>query len=214
MEFKKSLQEQLGEHEPNQVDELILDELFKNVETFTPEHKKTLELYENLEHLSLNAFGLKSLKNFPKLPNLRVLEIRENKLSGSDLGDLKTLYPGLYKLKVGENPIASLDSFKVLASFPNLKKLELRDCDVTKKDTYRDELFKMLKNVDIIDKMNRQGEEIDSTIYDEDDDEFGDMEEGEEVDDDFEEDEDDFEDEEDEEEEEEARPAGKKQHRE
>ena len=77
MQFKKQLQEKLGEHEPNevylslnQVDELILDDLFENVENFTDDHKKTLELYDNLIHLSLNGFGLKSIKNFPKIATL------------------------------------------------------------------------------------------------------------------------------------------------
>lgn len=192
MEFQKSLQEKLGEHDPSEVDELILDDLYSGIEEFSNDHKKTLELYNSLLNLSLNALGLKSLKNFPKIPELRILEIRGNSLNGNDLKDLKALYPNLYKLKLGENPIKSLDVFKPLADFPQLKKIELQDTDVTKKDTYRDELFKMLNNVEIIDKMSREGDEIDSTIYDEEDGEFEDDEfEGEEFDE-----EDDFEDEE------------------
>ena len=205
MEFQKSLQEKLGEHEPTEVDELILDDLYTNIIEFTNDHKKTLELYNNLLHLSLNGLGLKSLKNFPKIPELRILEIRNNHFSGIDFKELMNLYPQLYKLKVGENPVKSLDIFKPFISFTSLKKLELIDTDVTKKDTYRDELFKILKNVEIIDKMNREGDEIDSTIYDEEGDEFEDDDfDGE--DDDFEDDddiedddEDDFEDDEDEE---------------
>jgi|LauGreDrversion4_2_1035121.scaffolds.fasta_scaffold934802_1 acidic leucine-rich nuclear phosphoprotein 32 family protein B len=219
MEFKQSLQKELGEHEPSQVDELILDDLFKNIEHFTTEHKKTLELYSNLEHLSLNGFGLKSLKNFPSLPNLKILELRDNHLNGSDLGDLKSLYPILYKLKLGDNEISTLDNLKVLGGFPQLKKLEVFGCKVSEKDTYRDELFKTLKNVQVIDKMDRNADEIDSTIY-EDDEDLDDLDDGDlddeddgELDDEDEEGEFDDEDEEDEEEEE-QRPKGKKQHRE
>lgn len=40
------------------------------------------------------------------------LELRGNKLNGSDFGTLKGLYPNLYKIKVGANPISSLDVFK------------------------------------------------------------------------------------------------------
>ena len=44
-------------------------------------------------------------------------------------------------------------------------------------------LFKLLTTVEIIDKMNRTGDEIDSTVYDEegdeDDDDFEDLEDGE-----------------------------------
>jgi acidic leucine-rich nuclear phosphoprotein 32 family protein B len=216
MEFKQSLQKELGEHEPNQVDELILDDLFKNIEHFTPEHKKVFELYSNLEHLSLNGFGLKSLKNFPSLPNLKILELRDNQLSGSDLGDLKSLYPNLYKLKLGNNQISSLDSLKVLGGFTQLKKLDVAGCKVTNKNTYREELFKVLKNVQVIDKMDRQSDEIDSTVY-EDEEGFEDIDDGEldEEDEEFDDEEGDFDEEDEEdEEEEEPRPKGKKQHRE
>jgi hypothetical protein len=75
MEFRKALQEQLGEHEPNEVDELILDDLFQGIDNFTNDHKKTLELYSNLLHLSLNGLGLKSITNFPKLDSLKIVNI-------------------------------------------------------------------------------------------------------------------------------------------
>lgn len=88
--------------------------MFDNVDHFNDDHKKSLELYSSLVHLSLNGFGLKNLKHFPKIDTLTSLELRQNHLCGSDLGDLKHLYPHLRKLKVGENPIKSLDVFKVL----------------------------------------------------------------------------------------------------
>ena len=75
MEFAKSLQQELGEHEPHEVDELILDELYKDIQTFTDEHKKTLEQYKNLLHLSLNGLGLKSLAKFPRLENLQIVSL-------------------------------------------------------------------------------------------------------------------------------------------
>jgi len=74
MEFAKSLQEKLGEHEPHEVDGLILDELYKNVDQFDEDYKKTLEQYKNLAHLSLNGLGLRSLKNFPKLESLQIVK--------------------------------------------------------------------------------------------------------------------------------------------
>jgi len=52
---------------------LVLDELFNNIAEFTDDHKKTLELYDNLLHLSLNGLGLKTLKNFPKIETLEVV---------------------------------------------------------------------------------------------------------------------------------------------
>ena len=63
MNLCKELQEKLGEHDPTDVDELILDDIFENVTEFTESNKKDLEKYNNLVHLSLNGFGLNSLSN-------------------------------------------------------------------------------------------------------------------------------------------------------
>jgi hypothetical protein len=76
MDFQKSLQEKLDEHDPVEVDELILDDLYTDIEAFTNDHKKTLELYTNLLHLSLNGVGLKTLKNFPKIPSLKIVSLK------------------------------------------------------------------------------------------------------------------------------------------
>ncbi len=43
------------------------------MENFTDDHQKALEKYVNINLLSLNSFGLKSLKNFPKLLELKVV---------------------------------------------------------------------------------------------------------------------------------------------
>lgn len=216
MEFQKSLQEKLGEHDPTDVDELILDDLYEGLTEFTPDHKKTLELYKNLLHLSLNGFGLKSLKNFPKIPELRILEVRSNNFSGEDFKELHSLFPALYKLKVGENPIKSVDMFKPLADLPTFKKLELQDTEIAQKNNYREEIFKILKNVEVVDHLSKTGEEVDSTLYD---DEFGEFDEDFEDDEGFEDEDEEFDDEEDFEDEEESEEApqnksGKKQRKE
>jgi len=54
----------------SKVTELILDDLFE-IDNFSEDHKKALEKYINLSHLSLNRIGLKSLKNFPNLTCLK-----------------------------------------------------------------------------------------------------------------------------------------------
>jgi hypothetical protein len=140
------------------------------------------------------------------------LELRQNKLTGSDFAEIARLYPNLYKLKVGQNPIKDLSIFKPFAS-AGLKKLELADTDAAKKGNYREELFKMLKDLEVIDGLNKEGDEIDSTLYDEDDE--GDELDYEGDDGDFDDEEGDFEDDEDfdedEEEEDEKPQRGKKQ---
>jgi hypothetical protein len=92
------------------------------------------------------------------------LEIRNNNLTGGDFAKLKNLYPNMYKIKVGENPIKSIDVFKPLAE-TNLRKVELEGTDAAKNKNYRDELFKILNNLVTIDGLNKDGEEVDSTIY-------------------------------------------------
>jgi hypothetical protein len=131
------------------------------------------------------------------------LEIRENNLDGSDFGEITTLYPNLYKLKVGDNPINSLDVFKVFNN-TEIRKLELSGTPAASATNFREELFKNLKNLEVVDNQDKQGGEVDSTIYDEEGDEDFDDEdlEGEEIEgEDFEDEEDEgFDDEEEEEE--------------
>lgn len=88
MSFANTLQEKLGEHKTEevnqnnlihiyiQIQELILDSLF-HVDKFSEEHKTTLEKYSSLIHLTLNNVGLKSLENFP---HLKKAQIVSNKL--------------------------------------------------------------------------------------------------------------------------------------
>ena len=168
MNLLKELQEKLGEHDPIEVDELILDDIFENVTSFSEQNKKDFEKYSNLVHLSLNGFGLQSLKNFPKLPSLQVLEIRANELKGDDFAVIPTLYPELYKLKVGENPISSLDSFKSLSG-SNLNKIELQGTKASQDKNYKETLFKLIPSLDIIDNQNKEGDDQSTTNYDDED---------------------------------------------
>lgn len=166
MNLAKELQEKLGEHDPIDVDELILDDIFDNVSSLTESNKKDFEKYSNLVHLSLNGFGLKSLDHFPKLPELSVLELRGNQLVGKDLGVLVKLYPKLYKLKIGDNPITSIASFDSLSE-SNINKLELQGTPVANEKNYRESLFKKIASLDIIDNLTKEGDEVSTTNYDE-----------------------------------------------
>jgi acidic leucine-rich nuclear phosphoprotein 32 family member B len=178
MNLYKELQEKLTEHNPTEVDELILDDIFEDIASFTESNRKDLEKYVNLVHLSLNGFGLESLKNFPKIPSLNVLEIRSNKLNGTDFAEITKLYPSLYKLKVGDNPIKSLDVFKFLKG-SSIKKIELDGCPaISGNENYRDDVFKLAIGLEIVDNMTKEGEYASTTNYEEDDeDEFDDGDE-------------------------------------
>ena len=67
-DFANFLQENLGEHEPKEIEELILDDLFKDCSEFSEEHKLALEQYSNLIHLSLNGSWVKNIKKFSLYP--------------------------------------------------------------------------------------------------------------------------------------------------
>ena len=172
MNLYKELQEKLSEHKPTDVDELILDDLFENVKAFTEENKKDLEKYTNLLHLSLNGFGLESLKNFPKIASLQVLELRSNHLTGQDFAKLKELYPELYKLKVGENPIKEVNVFKTLSD-SKIVKLELKETPAALTKDYRNTLFSFIPGLESVDGLTKDGEEASSTIYEDDEGEMG-----------------------------------------
>ena len=115
------------------------------------------------------------------------MELRKNKLTGSDFNVLKELYPNLYKVKLGGNPIKSIDALKVFQN-SKLTKLEITETDISKKTAYKEEIFKLLPSVMVVDNLSRNGDEVDSTIYDEEggelDDDEGLGEEGEDDDDD------------------------------
>ena len=165
-EFAMFLQENLGEHEPKEIEELILDDLFKDCDELTEEHKVALEQYSNLIHLSINGLGLKTLKNFPCIPNLYILQVKNNKLSGEDFDEILKLYPGLYKLKVSNNLIKSINVFAPLEK-SKIKKIEIEDNPVNKNDKYREELFNIMPNLISINREKRDGEVLESKIYNE-----------------------------------------------
>jgi hypothetical protein len=222
MDIRKELQQKLGEHDPNDVDELILDDLFDPIGHFTESHKKAFEAYDGLVHISFNGLGIKSLNNFPKLPNLTYLELRDNELTGIDFKSLVQLYQKLEKLKLGKNP---LKSFEVLSDLKGLKlrKIELEECVDANPKGYQDKLFSMFPTLEAVNNIDKEGEDVDSTMIDEGED-FG-LDEEDELDDEndnelddelddedeFDDEDDDDEDEfEDESEEEEPKKKGKK----
>ncbi len=138
------------------------------------------------------------------------MEIRNNKLTGNDLSELTTLYPSLYKLKLGQNQIKSIDQLKVLSKLTNLKKLEVAENEFTRRDKYRDEIFKALPTLESVDNRDKKGGDVETTFHDEDDEDFAEDEDAEFDDGDFDDDEDeDIEDDDGDDDEEDAKPTKK-----
>ncbi len=164
MNLYKDLQEKLSEHNPNEVDELILDDLFDNISSFSLSNKKDLEKYSNLVHLSLNNLGLENLSNFPSLPLLQILELKGNKLTGNDFEILVNLYPQLYKLKIGNNPLKSisyLDCFKN----SHIEKIEIDGTPISQEKFYKEDMFRVIPSLIIINNITKEGDNISTTSY-------------------------------------------------
>ena len=83
--------------------------------------------------------------------------------------------PKLYKIKLEKNLIEDIENLKCLANY-NLKKIDLDGNPIASNlSNYREELFKLVPSLTAIDGIDREGNEVESTQYGE--------EEGEEEDD-------------------------------
>lgn len=135
------------------------------------------------------------------------MELGNNQLTGNDLEEISKLYPQLYKLKLNQNVIVSLDVLKSLQS-TDIKKLSLVDNPCAKNSNYKREVFNMFPKLLSVDCETKEGEEIESTLYEEieegeeggefdeeDDEEFDEIEDAEEDDDELEDDDNEDEDE-------------------
>lgn len=133
--------------------------------------------FVGLESLSLINVGLTSLKGFPKLPNLRKLELSDNRISGG----LSALHgsPKLTSLNLSGNKIKDLDTLEPLKEFKMLRSLDLFNCDVTTREDYREKVFQLLpslKYLDGYDCDDREAEDDELNGNDEDDDDGSDGE--------------------------------------
>ncbi|XP_067130616.1 acidic leucine-rich nuclear phosphoprotein 32 family member A-like isoform X2 [Centruroides vittatus] len=149
---------------PNQITELNLDNCRStSVVGLTDD-------FVNLETLSLINVGLTSLKGFPKLPNLKKLELSDNRISGGL--NLLQGSPKLTHLNLSGNKIKDLDTLEPLKEFKNLKNLDLFNCEVTNIDKYREKVFNLISNLVFLDGYDREEKEAeDSDAEDEDDEE-------------------------------------------
>jgi len=114
--------------------------------------------------------GLTSLKGFPKLSNLKKLELSDNRISGG----LNLLHgsPKLTHLNLSGNKIKDNDTLEPLKEFKNLKNLDLFNCDVTSTDNYRENVFKLIPSLKYLDGFDREDKEAEDSEA-EDDDEDG-----------------------------------------
>ena len=120
------------------------------------EVKKELESVSNLLCLSLNNCKLETLENFPTLPNLVRLEIMDNEFPADDLKYLSGL-TSLQSLSLANNKIAEFTQLEPLKAIPNLVQLDLSECEISDKEGYRKNVFKMFEKLHILDNLDEEG---------------------------------------------------------
>lgn len=141
--------------DPSDIKELNLDNCRStNIVGLTDEFK-------NLESLSLINVGLTSLKGFPKLPNLKKLELSDNRLSSGF--DVLETSPKLTYLNVSGNRIKDLDSLEPLKHFKELKILDLFNNEATTIENYREKIFKMIPHLKYLDGFDAEDREVEDS---------------------------------------------------
>ncbi|XP_018561247.1 acidic leucine-rich nuclear phosphoprotein 32 family member A [Anoplophora glabripennis] len=122
--------------------------------------------FTNLESLSLINVGLISLKGFPKLPNLKKLELSDNRICNG-LNLLETS-PKLTHLNLSGNKIKDLATLEPLKNFKYLKNLDLFNNEATTVENYREKVFKMIPSLKYLDGYDEaEGEADDSDAEEE-----------------------------------------------
>jgi acidic leucine-rich nuclear phosphoprotein 32 family protein A/C/D len=173
---------------PDEITEFVLDNCRStNIVGLTDD-------FVALESLSLINVGLTSLKGFPKLPNLKKLELSDNRIS-SGLNLLHTS-PKLTHLNLSGNKIKDLDTLQPLKEFKNLRNLDLFNNEATNVDNYREKVFSLIPSLRYLDGYDIDDREVDDSEVEDDEvngnDDDGNEEDSEEVSD--EDDDDDLED--------------------
>ncbi|XP_033213277.1 acidic leucine-rich nuclear phosphoprotein 32 family member A [Belonocnema kinseyi] len=140
---------------PNEITDFVLDNCRStNIVGLTDE-------YVALEKLSLINVGLTSLKGFPKLPNLKKLELSDNRISGGL--NLLSTSPKLTHLNLSGNKIKDLDTLEPLKEFKNLKSLDLFNNEATNMDNYREKVFSLIPSLRYLDGFDIDDCEVDDS---------------------------------------------------
>lgn len=145
--------------EANQIKELNLDNCRSNsIDGLTDE-------FTALEKLSLINVGLTTLKNFPKLPSLKKLELSDNRISNA-LNHLLTS-PKLTSLNLSGNKIKDFEELRPLASLEKLEVLDLFNNEVTVAENYRNNVFRLIPSLKYLDGFDQDENEAPSDDDDE-----------------------------------------------
>ena len=118
----------------------------------------------------MNQTHLKSLANFPENEKLVRLELAENQLPGAELQHLQKYASSLQTLKLASNKIANISDLSSLKEMKCLKNLDLENNSVQSSAGYRDHVFKLIPSLEVLDNVDKDGNEV---ISEGDDDDYG-----------------------------------------
>jgi len=167
-----AVREEAKGREPSLVRELYLDKY-----PLSRIDWNGLVSFLELEVLTLNGVGLTTLENFPSLPKLKKLELRDNKISGGLDFLVDARLQNLVYLNLSGNHIGKISELEPLSNLVKLERLDLSGCSVTNTPDYQATIFSFIPSLKALDRfyLNCNG------FYEEDDDdestqEFEDME--------------------------------------
>lgn len=126
----------------------------------TAEDKTYLETFVNVELLSFTNTALKSLANFPDLEDLKRIELNGNGLKGAELKHLLK-YEQLHTLKFAENAVESFAELEAIKGL-TICNLSLAGNPVAEKEGYKEKMFELFEDLEVLDGQDREGNDVDS----------------------------------------------------
>ena len=133
------------------------------------------EEFSALEQLDLQNASLTNIKLFPKLANLKKLDLSGNRLS-KGLEVLKDC-PNLTSLSLTNNKFKDFETLKPLADL-KITHLDVDGNEFTEaKDEFRKKVFELLPSLELLDGANKDGVEDNSEDEDDEDEDDDDAEE-------------------------------------
>ncbi|KAJ7554378.1 hypothetical protein O6H91_06G137900 [Diphasiastrum complanatum] len=156
--WERAVEAAKGKEEAATTRSLTLDGSLKCIQGRLPPPPSLLEAFLQLQKLSIANVGLTSLVDFPRLPRLEVLNLSDNRIAGGLEHLVEAGLGALRELDLSNNKIQLLQDLAPLSKL-GLVSLDLYQCPVTSISDYRVQVFRLIKNLQYLDKMDLENEE-------------------------------------------------------
>eukprot|EP00922_Rhytidocystis_sp_ex-Travisia-forbesii_P052111 GHVS01077351.1.p1 GENE.GHVS01077351.1~~GHVS01077351.1.p1 ORF type:complete len:275 (+),score=89.77 GHVS01077351.1:293-1117(+) len=155
---------------------LVLDG--KTITKLTDDDTSFLAKFKKLRCLSCIQTGLLTVKGFPCLPNLHVLDLSDNRIAG-DLGHLVAMFPNITTLNIGGNKLDNISRLEPLKKLSGLEYLCVEMNPLAESGKHHSEVFKMLPQLVAVDGLDKDGKEVEEKEDEYEDDDEDEDEDGE-----------------------------------